>query len=91
MSLQLDDDLAEELAPGSGSAQGLQTQLLRMQNAKTAQNNEEAVDEALMGAVVHLAQCDVPYSLVEEMGKQEFQARLHTAQAKVSLCPMLFT
>jgi len=62
-----------------------------MQNAKTAQDNEEAVDEALMDTVVHLAQCDVPYSLVEEMGKQEYQARLHTAQAKVnfSLIPLL--
>ncbi|KAL0050013.1 hypothetical protein WJX82_002734 [Trebouxia sp. C0006] len=79
---ELDDDLAEEVAPGSRGVQGLQTQLLRMQNAKTAQDNEEAVDEALMETVVHLAQCDVPYSMVKEMGQQEYQARLHTAQAK---------
>ena len=89
-ALQLDDDLAEEVAPGSGGVQGLQTQLLRMQNAKTAQDNEEAVEEALMETVVHLAQCDVPYSMVKEMGQQEYQARLHTAQAKVilSLIPL---
>ncbi len=91
VALQLDDDLAEEVAPGSGGVQGLQTQLLRMQNAKTAQDNEEAVDEALVDTVVHLAQCDVPYSMVKEMGQQEYQARLHTAQAKVtfSLIPLL--
>ncbi len=61
-----------------------------MQNAKTAQDNEEAVQEALMATVVHLAQCDVPFSMVKEMGQQEYQARLHTAQAKVtfSLTPL---
>lgn len=93
VALQLDDDLAVEVAPGSGGVQGLQTQLLRMQNAKTAQDNEEAVEEALMETVVHLAQCDVPFSMVKEMGQQEYQARLHTAQAKVnfSLIPLLVT
>ncbi len=82
-ALQFDDDLAEELAPGCGGVQGLQAQLLRLQKAKTAQDNEEAVDEALMASVVHLVECDVPQSMTEEMGQQEYQARLHTAQAKV--------
>ena len=86
--MQLNDDLAEEVAPGSGGAEGLQAQLFRMQQDKTTQDNIEAVDEAIMEAVVELVQCEVPHSMVADMGKQEYQSRLLNAQARVSChCP----
>ena len=84
--LQLDDKLAQEVAPNSGGAEGLRQQLLRMQNDKTAQDNQEAVDEAMMAAVVNLVDCEVPKSMIDEMGKSEYQARLLQAQAKVGCC-----
>lgn len=79
---ELNDDLAEEVAPGSGGAEGLQAQLFRMQQDKTTQDNIEAVDEAIMEAVVDLVQCEVPHSMVADMGKQEYQSRLLNAQAR---------
>ena len=84
--LQLDDKLAQDVAPNSGRAEGLRQQLLRMQNDKTAQDNQEAVDEAMMAAVVNLVDCEVPKSMIDEMGKSEYQARLLQAQAKVGCC-----
>ena len=92
MLVQLDDELAEQVAPNAGGAQGLRTQLLKMQQEKTAHDTEQAVDEALMAAVVESAQADIPHHFVAEMGKQEYQARLLAAVARVSPalpCPAL--
>ena len=81
--LQLDDALAEEVAPGCGGAAGLQAQLLRKHQAATAQANQQAVEEALMAQVSDLVDCSLPDSMVKEMGQQQYQARLLEAQAKV--------
>ena len=85
--VQLDDSLAEEVAPGSGGAQGLRTQLLMQQQAKTAQDTEEAIDEALMASLVSSAQADIPKTYLAEMGRQEYQAKLLEAVARVSPPP----
>ena len=82
--VQLDDAMAEEVAPGCGGAAGLQSLLLRKQQSATAQANQQAVEEAVMAAVTGLAECPVPESMVKEMAQQEYQARLLNAQARVS-------
>lgn len=82
--MQLDDDLANEVAPGAGGAEGLRTKLLKMQREKTAQDTEEAVNEALMAAVVESAAAEIPQHIVAEMGRQEYQARLLAAVARVT-------
>ena len=79
----MDDDLANEVAPGAGGAEGLRTQLLKMQREKMAQDTGEAVNEALMAAVVESAAADIPQHFTEEMGRQEYQARLLAAVARV--------
>ena len=83
--MQLDDDLANEVAPGAGGAEGLRTQLLKMQRDKTAQDTEEAVNEALMAAVVDAAAAEIPQHFIAEMGRQEYQARLLAAVARVTV------
>ena len=81
--VQLDDSLAEEVAPGAGGAQGLRAQLLKMQQEKSAVDNQKAVDEAMMQAVVQAASAEIPEHYIVDMGRQEFSARIHTAVAKV--------
>lgn len=81
--MQLDDDLANEVAPGAGGAEGLRTQLLKMQRERTAQDTEEAVNEALMAAVVDSAEAEIPQHFIADMGRQEYQARLLAAVARV--------
>ena len=89
MHVQLDDELAEQVAPKAGGAQGLRTQLLKMQQEKTGRDTEQAINEALMAAVVESAQADIPHHFVAEMGRQEYQARLLAAVARVRPCPAL--
>ena len=86
--VQLDDAMAEEVAPGCGGAAGLQSLLLRKQQSATAQANQQAVEEAVMAAITGLAECPVPESMVKEMAQQEYQARLLNAQARVSADPL---
>lgn len=83
VSMQLDDTMAEEVAPGCGRASGLQSLLLRKQQAATATSNQEAVREAVMSAVTNVAECPIPESMVKQQGQQDFQARLLQAQARV--------
>ena len=75
------------MAPGAGGAEGLRTQLLKMQREKTAQDTEEAVNEALMTAVVESAAAEIPQAFIVEMGRQEYQARLLAAVARVTAQP----
>ena len=82
--MQLDDDLAREVAPSVGSAQLLRMQLLKTQQEKTALDTEEAVNEALMTAVVESASAELPQHFIDEMGRQEYQARLLAAVARVT-------
>lgn len=82
--VQLDDSLAEEVAPGAGGIQGLRTRLLKMQQEKTAVDTDKAIDAALQTAVVQAASAEIPQHYLVDMGRQEFSARIHTAVARVT-------
>jgi len=79
---ELDDSMAEEVAPACGGAAGLRSLLLRKQQAATAQANQQAVEEAVMAAVTNIADCPVPEAMVKDMAQNEYQARLLQAQAR---------
>lgn len=81
--MQLDDSLAEEVAPGAGGAKGLRAQLLKMQQEKSALDTDKAIDAALMQAVVQAASAEIPQHYIAEMGRQEFASKIHLAIAKV--------
>ncbi|KAL3161045.1 hypothetical protein ABBQ38_009428 [Trebouxia sp. C0009 RCD-2024] len=84
---ELDDSLAEEVAPGAGGAKGLRAQLLKMQQEKSALDTDKAIDAALMQAVVQAASAEIPQHYIAEMGRQEFASKIHLAIAKKEIHP----
>lgn len=84
---ELDDSLAEEVAPGAGGAQGLRAQLLKMQQQKSAVDTDKAIDAALIDAVVQAASAEIPQHYIAELGRQEFASKIHIAIAKKEIHP----
>ena len=80
--LQLDDAFGAAVAPEAGSLEALRARLLATQSAMTAKETAERVNEALTFAVGDLVQADIPQSLIQEIGQNEYQAQLFRLQAQ---------
>ncbi len=73
------------VAPEAGSLEALRARLLATQSALTAKETAERVNEALTFAVGDLVCADIPPSLIQEIGQNEYQAQLFRLQAQVRL------
>lgn len=82
---ELSDEFAEERFPGCGGAEGLRRELLNVEAADRSERQMMRIQEALTEAVANIAVCDVPESLVRQMGEGEYQATLIQLQQKSNL------
>lgn len=77
----LTDAWAEEAYPGSGTVDGLRSRLRAAVAAETAAATAARVQEALTTALADAVACDVPESVLREIGEAEYQAELLQMQA----------
>jgi FKBP-type peptidyl-prolyl cis-trans isomerase (trigger factor) len=81
---QLTDAFVEEAMPGMGSVENLRAELLRTTTAKREDEQKELVHEALIAAVAERIEADIPDSAIRQLAQNEYQAKLHEMQLKVS-------
>ncbi|KAK9816415.1 hypothetical protein WJX72_000020 [[Myrmecia] bisecta] len=82
---EMTDEWAREMDPSSSGFEELSQKLLNLQKAETAAATTRRIYDALNEAVAQAVDVEVPESLIQEVGKQDYQAKLLEMQAKGKL------
>ncbi|KAI7839381.1 hypothetical protein COHA_006906 [Chlorella ohadii] len=72
---ELTDEFANSLLPGAGLA-GLRDKLLEAQRFDREREQRERIADAFSAAVGRAVECDIPESLINELGAQQYQVEL---------------
>lgn len=84
LRVQVTDDWVQASFPGQVSVEGLRENLLHAQQVKTNTETKDRVRMAITMEIGNLVDCQIPEVMIEEVAKNEFQAKLLEVGSKVS-------
>ena len=81
--MQLTDEWVEENFPESGRVAGAREKLIEAAKFRSEAETQDRVRMALTAEISNLVDCEIPEFMVEEVAKNEFQAKLMEVGQKV--------
>lgn len=82
---EVTDDWVQASFPGQVSVEGLRENLLHAQQVKTNTETKDRVRMAITMEIGNLVDCQIPEVMIEEVAKNEFQAKLLEVGSKVGM------
>lgn len=82
---QVTDDWVEATWPGQGSLANLKNNLLQAVQQRARHETQDKVRMAITHALSELVDVDIPDSMIEDVAKNEFQAKLFEVGQKVRM------
>ena len=71
--MQMDDAWAEKLLPGASGLAGLKATMKKAAAAQRESDQRERIADAFTAAIGKAVDCDVPASLINELGAQQYR------------------
>lgn len=82
---ELNDSLAEKLQPGCSSLEQVKELLLQRCQELEQRAKEQATDNAILDQLRQMVEIDIPWSILEEQGRQLYGSKLLQIQASMNL------